>query len=315
MSHYNEQSQIILKVEERRIADLVPFRGDRPFREYSEDNMKSLVEDIKVNGVLHPIVVRSFMDKGLREKYEILSGHNRVEAAKRAGFKWIMCNIVSVDDKQATLIYVNANLCSRKISVSERAFAYKLRTEVANTNESKGTNNDIGYEMFESSDVLNDLTETESRQTVYYYMRLTRLIKGLLDLADNGMIPLMAGVDISFLSVDEQGILLDALSEVPNPRVSREMSKLLRKASESKEYTSVRVKQILCAEKLEKTVQIVRTPKPKSSILSVSADICNYIKRVSKKRSLTESEAKELLQLLKKSTDDFFDTLVGKEVV
>ena len=108
------------------VESLVPFK-DHPFREYSEEKMQEMVESVTEHGILMPILVRP-IDSG--EGYEIISGHNRVEACRRAGIKTIPATIREMDDDTATILMVDSNLRQRdKLRPSEKAKAYQMKME------------------------------------------------------------------------------------------------------------------------------------------------------------------------------------------
>ena len=103
---------------------LVPFT-EHPFRPYSGEQLWELVKSIEENGVLTPILVRPAKDG---QQYEIISGHNRVNAARRAGLKTVPATVRELDDDAATLAMVESNLRQREqLLPSEKAFAYKMR--------------------------------------------------------------------------------------------------------------------------------------------------------------------------------------------
>jgi ParB family transcriptional regulator, chromosome partitioning protein len=104
---------------------LHPFKH-HPFKLYNEEKIQEMVESIKQNGVLMPILVRPLADGG----FEIVAGHNRIEAAKRAELTEIPVNIREMDDKTAIIVMVDSNLRQReKLLPSERAFAYKMKLD------------------------------------------------------------------------------------------------------------------------------------------------------------------------------------------
>lgn len=167
---------------------LVPF-DDQPFKSYAADKLKRLTEDISQNGVLSPVIVRPINDG----KYQILSGHNRTNAAKAAGLAEVPCIIKECDERLAKLIMVNSNLNQRdELLPSEKAFAYKIQVENS-TVTAVAADNDI------------------SRKEIQRYLRLTYLIPPLLDMLDNGKATLMAGVNVSYLSVANQQELYNFL--------------------------------------------------------------------------------------------------------
>lgn len=305
------------KIEKISFDELVAYRGQHPFKPYSEDAMKSLVEDIRENGLLHPIVVRKLESHEFRNQYEILSGHNRAEAVKRAGLDSILCNVVDVDDNKAILIVVNSNLEQRQeLLPSEKAFAYKCRLDVMKkqgkrtdltNNDSETLSDDTSYKnctKLNSGELLAQ-SEKDSRQKIYDYIRLTNLIKPLLDMVDNGALPLYAGVDISFLSADEQETVYNVLSRMATPKVTLEMSKQLKEISKSIGVTGKAAEDVFAN-------RYGKEKKPdKVVVYSVKAtkDFGKFLKRATKKRPLTQDESEQLLAVVKKATDDFIKDL------
>lgn len=182
---------------------LVPFEN-QPFKLYSDDKLNELAADIKENGVLSPVIVRPMGDK-----YQILSGHNRTNAGKLAGLKTMPCIIKECDDKTAQLIMVNSNLMQReKLLPSERAFAYKIQKECE-------TVTNIAAK------------ESQDRRQIQRYLRLTHLNKPLLDMVDSGAINLVAGVSLSYLSPQNQQILIDFVKD-KNCKISAKAAEAIK---------------------------------------------------------------------------------------
>ena len=114
------------QLAELDVESLIPFK-DHPFREYPEEKMQEMVESVTEHGILMPILVRP-IDSG--EGYEIISGHNRVEACRRAGIKTIPATIREMDDDTAVILMVDSNLRQRdKLLPSEKARAYQMKME------------------------------------------------------------------------------------------------------------------------------------------------------------------------------------------
>jgi len=195
-------------LQELNIANLVPFHN-HPFKPYQDELLKEMVESIKENGIITPIVARPIHD----EKYEIISGHNRVNAAKLAGLSTVPCIIKDIDDATAELEMIETNLRQRtKLLPSEKAFAFKMRMEalkkqgkrsdilsekwLEQTSESTlcqfGTKLNSAEEIAENSD--------ENTRNIFRYLRLTFLISNLLECIDNNELSLLAGVELSYLS-------------------------------------------------------------------------------------------------------------------
>lgn len=201
----NEQSKkegiIMLK-----IINLIPFKN-QPFKAYSEDEMKNLKESIERIGLQVPIIVRPISE----EKYEILSGHNRVEAYKELGYDEISCKIVNVDDDIAQMIMIDTNIVQREsLSPMERARAYKLKQEIK---ERKG------FIDKETEDVLTDdekekLEDIETSERTYFrYLSLNNLIPEFQNRCDAGELSIKAGELLSKINEENQRKILVTLGE------------------------------------------------------------------------------------------------------
>lgn len=183
---------------------LIPYEN-QPFKPYSNDKLNELAEDIKINGVLSPIIVRPVADG----KYQILAGHNRTAASKLAGKTSIPAVIKTCDDDTAKLIVVNTNLNQRQeLLHSEKAYAYKMQLEAM---KHQGVTSDqLGPKL--SVEVISEKTN-DSQTQIKRYIRLTYLIKPLLDMIDNNKMPFMVGVNLSFLSENNQSILYNLITD------------------------------------------------------------------------------------------------------
>ena len=185
-----EENKNITNIE---ISKLVAFRKGQPFSMYDENKKEDMKESMKENGILVPIIVRKIEN----DKYEIISGHNRTECAKELGFSTIPSQIVDCDDEKATLIMLDTNLNNReKILPVEKGYAYKQRN--SNINEF----NDNSTEWNE-----------EGKSQIYNYIRLTELIKPLQEKVNKEQIPIKAGVEISYLNIEEQEIVNQVIED------------------------------------------------------------------------------------------------------
>lgn len=172
----------------------------QPFRPYSEEKLERLVADIAVNGVLSPIIVRP---KG--SMYEVLAGHNRWNASRKAGLTTIPAIIQDVDDDTAVLIMVNTNLNQRdELSHSEKAGAYKAQLEAMKRKAGRPQNNpsQIGTQKRSDQEMAEQVGE--SRNQIQRYIRLTYLVPELLSMVDSGELAMTPGVDLSYLAPEEQ---------------------------------------------------------------------------------------------------------------
>ena len=184
------------------IGELKPFE-QQPFKVLLDESMDELVESIKQNGVLSPVVVRPHKDGG----YEILSGHRRVKACEIAGITEVPTVIKDLDDDTATILLVDSNLQRENILPSEKAFAYQMKLEAMNR---RGQRTDLTCSQFgdklegrKSSDILAEQSG-ESKNQIFRYIRLTNLIDPILEMVDNKQIALNAAVEISYLGTKEQ---------------------------------------------------------------------------------------------------------------
>ncbi len=256
------------------IADLVPF-ANHPFKLYTGARLDDMVRSVKDNGVILPIVVRPFdEDEGT---YEILSGHNRVNAAKIAGLTEVPVVIkTGLTDDEAALIVTETNLNQRSfgdLAHSERAIALKHHLDAI---KSQGKRNDLVSEIERlsnpheikengTSNLLDEkLLSVEktganygiSSATVTRYIRLTHLCKSLLTRVDADEIGLYPAVSLSYLSSDEQTELERLLGEAAY-KVDMKKAEALREYSEGKKLTPEKMEQILSGE-------LNRKPKPKT---------------------------------------------------
>lgn len=176
---------------------------NHPFKVLDDERMDMLVDSIRENGVLNPVIVRPDQTGD----YEMISGHRRLHAAGIAGLQKIPAIVKEMSDDEAIIKMVDANIQREEILPSERAFSFKMKMEAMSR---QGSRVDLtcGTE-FHKLDAINKKTrETigdEAGMTgrqVTKYIRLTELISSILDLVDSKKITLTMGVDISYL--DEQ---------------------------------------------------------------------------------------------------------------
>jgi len=182
------------------IQSLHPFAG-HPYKVQDNDEMNRLIESIQEQGVLTPLIVRPLEDTAA--EYEVISGHRRLRAAQKAGLKEVPAFIHAVDRDEAAIQLVDSNLHREHILPSEKAFAYKLKMEAL---DHRGKS--CGQVGHKSRDFVS---ETESGRQVQRYIRLTHLLPGLLDLLDEGRIAFTVGVELSYLSNEEQRAVLEAI--------------------------------------------------------------------------------------------------------
>ena len=187
--------------------DAIDDFPDHPFQVRDDEEMSQLVRSIDNNGVLNPIIVRQ---NG--ERYELIAGHRRRHACRTLGIKTIPAIVRELSRDEAVVEMVDSNLQREHILPSEKAFAYKMKmdamkrqgertdlTSVPMAHKSKTTREIIGEESGESAD------------QVRRYIRLTELIPELLTMVDEGKIAFRPAVELSYLTRDEQGDLLETI--------------------------------------------------------------------------------------------------------
>lgn len=203
------------------IDKLVPYEN-QPFKSYSPEKLTELAEDIKANGVLSPIIVRPVEN----DKYQILAGHNRTSAAKLAGLTSIPVIIKeNCDDDTAKLIVVNTNLNQRQgLLPSEKAYAYKMQIDAM---KHQGITSRQVVGKLETADIIGVNTNESGRQ-IQRYIRLTQLIKPILDMIDDNKMPFIVGVNLSFLSDNNQTNVFNIITN-HKYRISLSQSEKLKK--------------------------------------------------------------------------------------
>ena len=191
------------------VEALRPFSG-HPFHLYTDEKLRELTDNIREHGVLIPVLVRP-LDGG----YEIISGHNRVEAAKLAGLDKVPVTVRELDDDTATILMVDSNLQQReKLLPSERAWAYRMKLSAMNHQGRRVelTCSQLGnkLERKRSSDLLAE-EEGLSKNQIFRFIRLTELIPPFLDMVDNGRLAFNPAVELSYLSPENQTILFSIM--------------------------------------------------------------------------------------------------------
>ena len=186
------------------IDDLHHFK-DHPFKLRDGEEKENLLNSIKTQGTIEPLIVRY----SSANKYEVVSGHRRLEACRELGIKEVPVLIKDLSDKEAVLMMVDANLHRETLLPSEKAFAYKMKLE-ALSHQGERTDLTFGQSGTKlKSDEL--ISEDESSRQVHRYVRLTCLIPELLKMVDEKKIAFTPAVELSYLTKEEQEILMDAM--------------------------------------------------------------------------------------------------------
>ena len=227
-------------MKELPIHKLRPFEG-HPFKVIDNEGMKQLTESIQTQGLLTPLVVRPLANG----TYEVISGHRRLYACKKAGIEMVPALIVEMDRDAAAIALVDSNLHREHILPSEKAFAYKLKRD-ALSHQGK-TSHQVGEKLPTAAMIGKD--SGDSMNQVLRYIRLTNLIPGILEMVDEGKIALTPAVELSYLGEWEQVDLLETMeSEDCTPSLSQAM--LLKATSQAGQLT------------MDKIFTIMTQPKP-----------------------------------------------------
>ena len=189
------------------IEKLYPFEN-HPYKVQDNEEMDALVESIKAHGVVSPIIVRPL--ENTTDEYEIISGHRRVMASKKAGISEIPALVVSLDRDAAAIVLVDSNLHREHILPSEKAFAYKLKAEAL---AHKGYRTDLTSVQVAPRLATEQIAEdaSTSKDTIKRYIRLTNLIPEILQYVDDGRISFTPAVELSYLNEQEQYDLLEQM--------------------------------------------------------------------------------------------------------
>ena len=221
--------------EEIRIDKIHPFK-DHPFKVVDDDKMAELVESIKANGILSPVLVRPDKQGG----YEMVSGHRRMHAAKLVGLEVVPAIVKEMTDDESVIVMVDSNVQREEILPSERAYSLKMKmdamkhqgTKMFSTSSPEGTKSRTG-----------DNIDTLNKTQVHRYIRLTYLIPKLLDMVDAGRLAISVADEISYFNKSYQQWLYEYIHE--NGMIKQEQLVELRPYREDDSLTQEQMIDIL----------------------------------------------------------------------
>lgn len=270
-------------IEKIDIGLLVPFK-DHPFSDRNGLENDELIQSIKDNGILEPIIVRPIEN----DKFEIISGHRRVNALKKLGVDKVSAIIKDLTDQEGIITMVDANLKREHILPSEKAFAYKMKLEAIKHQGSK-LSCQLGTKL--RSDELIAKFSDESARQIQRYIRLTYLIPEILKLVDEDRMALTPAVELSYLSLDEQHKLYEQI-EYTDATPSLSQAQRLRRLSADNNFFSDSIALILNEEK----------PNQKEQLKFKTDDLKKYFPRNYTPKDMQEVIIK-LLEKWKRSRD------------
>lgn len=271
-----------MNIQEIKVSECMAFQ-DNPFQVRDDEGMELLVQSIQEFGVMTPIVVRPVKEGG----YEVISGHRRLHACRRAGIEEIPALVRDMERDSAVIFMVDSNIQREGLLPSEKAFAYKMKVEAL---RHQGKRSVQPGQKSSRGAVAENAGESETQ--VQRYIRLTYLEKPLLALVDEGRIAFTPAVELSYLNQREQRDLLETIeSEDATPSLSQAIR--MRKLSEAgqldmdgifhimsevkgnqKEYIK------LSSDKVGKYLNKLRTPQQKEDfILKALAFYARHLER------------------------------------
>jgi len=207
-----------MKTPEMIQVDKLKTFENHPYKVEENEEMEMLTHSIKENGILSPLIVRPIENS----EYEIISGHRRLFASKRAGLTEVPAFVIEMDRDNAAIALVDSNLHRENISPSEKAFAYKLKMEAMSR---QGHRTDLTLSQVATKyDTAAEIGEQmkESRDQVFRYIRLTNLHPKLLEYVDEGRIAFTPAVELSYLNdIEQQDLIQTIESEDCTPSLSQ----------------------------------------------------------------------------------------------
>jgi ParB family chromosome partitioning protein len=209
----NMKNEIITNIP---ISKLMEFEN-HPFKVREDAEFQKLKDSIAQNGIVVPTVARPKNDG-----YELISGHRRKHACQHLGIEVMPVIIRDLSDEQAVFAMIESNVQRENILPSEKAYAYKMKLEALNR---QGNRSDLTSTPVVSKIRTNEMVGVESgdsREQVRRYVRLTELTPQLLQLVDSGKIAFRPAVELSYLTREQQELLLSAMdAEQSTPSLSQ----------------------------------------------------------------------------------------------
>ena len=244
----NEESAM-----EIEISKIHPFKN-HPFKVLDDEKMQDLVESVRINGVLTPVLLR--MDDN--EEYEMVSGHRRMHAAQLAGLTTIPAIVRELSDDDAIVAMVDANIQREELLPSEKAFAYKLKNDVLKRKSGrKKSQVDHKTPRKRAIEIISEDCGDSPKQ-VQRYISLTKLIPEMLQKLDDEIISFCPAVEIAALSEKEQKELLVAM-EYAQAIPSLSQAQRIRQLSKEKQLSLEKMEEIMCEVKKGEITRVAFT--------------------------------------------------------
>ena len=270
--------------------DLIEIE-DQPFRPYSDEKLKELADDIKGNGQLNPCTVRK-----KDGRYYVLAGRNRKKACELVGIK-AACMVIECDDATAKLILVNSNLNQRQeLLPSEKAFAYKMQKEAY---EAKGKKKTIAAVAEQNS---------ENIKMIHRYIKLTELPPNLMNMVDEGRIPVTAGVELAYLPDKDMAVISSFLREHKDVQVNLNQVQAIRAISKENSIEDERLDKVFYGASVapEKPEQRKREKKAKGKVKTISLKISD-LEDICPSYDFENASGSQIKEYILESLEAFFE--------
>ena len=263
--------------------ELIDDFPDHPYKVRDDEDMMQLAESIKERGVITPATVRQKEDG----RYELISGHRRKRASELAGFETLRCEVVDLSRDESIILMVESNFQRSQILPSEKAFAYKMRSEAMKRTAGrpqKENQSPVGIDL-RGKQSLEIMSEEcgDSRNQIHRYIRLTNLVPELLELVDEGKMKMRPAVELSYLDEDCQRDLVDEI-DLNDCTPSHDQTIRMRKMFEEGKLTPEAIQAIMSEQKPNQREKIVlrgdrvRQLIPKSVPLNQTEDfVCKAL--------------------------------------
>ena len=226
------------------VSKLRSFENN-PYQVRDDAEMNTLIESIQMQGVLSPLIVRPIENT---DEYEVVSGHRRLHAARKAGITEVPALIYALDRDTAAIAVVDSNLHREHILPSEKAFAYRMKLEAMSRqgHRSDLTSDQLGRKL-ETAEIIAQQSD-DSKSQVRRYIRLTYLIPEFLEKMDKGEIALSVGVELSFLDESSQREVLEQCA-INDCTPSYSQAWRMHKADREETLTTAVIQTIMSEEK------------------------------------------------------------------
>lgn len=232
--------------------ELIDDFPDHPFKVRDDEDMTQLIESIKERGVITPATVTQKEDG----RYQLVSGHRRKRACELAGFETLRCEVVELSRDEATILMVESNFQRSQILPSEKAFAYKMRLEAMKRQAGRPSKENLVPVGQNFSREVLAAESGDSQTQIHRYVRLTNLVKELLDYVDEGRIKMRPAVELSYLDEDCQRDVVDEI-DMNDATPSHDQTIRMRKFFEEGKLTTEVIQAIMSEEKPNQREKIV----------------------------------------------------------